>query len=241
MSVYLTAVAAVWGIAAGLVLPRPAYRLAVASAEPVRVADGDGLAYPAGPRGWLGGAVGAGGTGRNRIAYGTVLLCTTACAALAALVGARPELVVWLLLVPLGVLLARIDLSVFRLPDALTLPAMAGTAVLLGAAALLPGHDGSWPRALLGGAVLGAVYFLLFLINPAGMGFGDVKLAPTLGLALGWYGWPALFLGTFAGFVLGAVAGLVLLVTRRANRKTPIPFGPFMLVGALGGVLLAAA
>lgn len=234
MSVYLTAVAAVWGIAAGLVLPRAAHRLAVASGEPVRADDTDGRPYPAGPRGWLGGSNAKG------VPYGTVLLCVTACAALAALVGARPELVVWLLLVPLGVLLAHIDLAVFRLPDVLTLPAMACTAALLGAAALLPGHEGSWPRALLGGVVLGAVYFLLFLINPAGMGFGDVKLAPTLGLALGWYGWPVVFAGTFAGFVLGAVAGLVLLATRRANRKTPMPFGPFMLIGALGGVLLAA-
>ncbi|MCZ4122041.1 prepilin peptidase [Streptomyces sp. H39-S7] len=233
MSVYLTAVAAVWGIAAGLALPRAAHRLAVASGEPVRADDEDGRPYPSGPRGWIG------GKSAGRKPYGTVLLCVTACAALAALVGARPELVVWLLLVPLGVLLARIDLAVFRLPDVLTLPALAATAALLGAAALLPGHEGSWPRALLGGVVLGAVYFLLFLINPAGMGFGDVKLAPTLGLALGWYGWPMLFAGTFAGFVLGAVAGLVLLATRRANRKTPMPFGPFMLIGALGGVLLA--
>ncbi|MEU3463754.1 A24 family peptidase [Streptomyces sp. NPDC006733] len=234
MSVYLTAVAAVWGIAAGLALPRAAHRLAVPSGEPVRADGEDGRPYPGGPRGWIG------GTGAAQRPYGTVLLCVTACAALAALVGARPELVVWLLLVPLGVLLARIDLAVFRLPDVLTLPATAATAALLGAAALFPGHEGSWPRALLGGVVLGAVYFLLFLINPAGMGFGDVKLAPTLGLALGWYGWPTLFAGTFAGFVLGAVAGLVLLATRRANRKTPLPFGPFMLIGALGGVLLAA-
>ncbi|NEA58429.1 prepilin peptidase [Streptomyces sp. SID13666] len=247
MSVYLTAVAAVWGIVAGLALPRAIHRLAVASGEPVRADDEDGLPYPPGPRGWIGGSSGNsgssdnGGTGTRQRPYGTVLLCVTACAALAALVGARPELVVWLLLVPLGVLLARIDLAVFRLPDVLTLPALAGTAALLGGAALLPGHEGSWPRALLGGVVLGAVYFLLFLINPAGMGFGDVKLAPTLGLALGWYGWPVLFAGTFAGFVLGAVAGLVLLATRRANRKTPLPFGPFMLIGALGGVLLATA
>ncbi|MFI9099572.1 prepilin peptidase [Streptomyces fildesensis] len=238
MSVYLTAVAAVWGIAAGLALPRAIHRLAVVSGEPVRTDDEDGRPYPTGARGWIGGSS---GQNTQQRPYGTVLLCVTACAALAALVGARPELVVWLLLVPLGVLLARIDLAVFRLPDVLTLPALAGTAALLGAAALLPGHEGSWPRALLGGVVLGAVYFLLFLINPAGMGFGDVKLAPTLGLALGWYGWPVLFAGTFAGFVLGAVAGLVLLATRRANRKTPLPFGPFMLIGALGGVLLATA
>jgi leader peptidase (prepilin peptidase)/N-methyltransferase len=155
--------------------------------------------------------------------------------------GPRPELVAWLLLVPPAMLLARIDLAVRRLPDVLTLPLSAGTAAALGVIALLPGHEGSWPRALLGAVVLGTAYLVLLLINPSGLGFGDVKLAPTLGLALGWYSWPVLFAGTFGGFLLGAVAGLILLATGRANRRTPIPFGPFMLLGALGGVLLGAA
>lgn len=93
---------------------------------------------------------------------------------------------------------------------------------------------------LYGALALGAGYFVLWLVNPAGMGFGDVKLAPTLGLALGWYGWPTLVAGTFAGLLLGALAGLTLLATRRADRKTPIPFGPFMLLGALGALMLGA-
>lgn len=73
--------------------------------------------------------------------------------------------------------MARVDLAVFRLPDVLTLPAGAAVVVLLGACALLPRAAGSWPRALLGGAALFGFYFLLHFINPAGMGFGDVKLA----------------------------------------------------------------
>ena len=83
--------------------------------------------------------------------------------------------------------------------------------------ALLPAHDGSWPRALWAGAAVGAVYLVLFFINPAGMGFGDVKLAPTLGMAMGWYGWPTVFTGTFAGFLLGALTGLALIAARRAD------------------------
>lgn len=185
----------------------------------------------------------AGGPVAARGRYGlgpwAAAACALACAALADAVGTRPELAVWLLLVPVGLVLARVDLMVFRLPDVLTLPAAAGTALLLGGAALLPRHDGSWTRALIAAGVLGAVYFLLFFANPAGMGFGDVKLAPTLGLALGWYGWPAVFLGTFAGFLLGALAGIGLLLARRATRRTPIPFGPFMLLGCLGALLVA--
>lgn len=219
VSVYLTVAAAVWGSAAGaLLLPRAAYRLAVEPGQPWRAA-----------RGWV-------GPGPGGVPLAAV--CAVACAALALRVGGRPELAVWLLLVPAGVLLARVDLAVLRLPDVLTLPMTAGTAAGLGVCALLPAHAGSWPRALLGGAVLLALYFLLHLISPAGMGFGDVKLAPVLGTSLGWYGWGAVVAGTFTAFVLGAVAGLVLLALRRADRGTAIPFGPFMLAGALGGLLL---
>ncbi|MFI0940738.1 prepilin peptidase [Streptomyces sp. NPDC021020] len=241
MHVYPIVAAAVWGIASGLLLPRAAHRLAVPSGEPWAAGCRAGHPLPAGPRGWVGPAHCAGCEGPGRVsAAGLVpaVLGGALCAGIAAVAGAHPELAVWLLLVPAGLALALVDLRVFRLPDVLTLPALGGTAVLLGGAALLPSHDGSWTRALLGGAALGVLYMVLFLINPAGMGFGDVKLAPTLGLALGWYGWTAVVRGTLAAFLLGAVVGVALLATGRAHRKTPIPFGPFMLAGAAVALLL---
>ncbi|MFI0900333.1 prepilin peptidase [Streptomyces sp. NPDC020983] len=241
MHVYPIVAAAVWGMAGGLLLPRAAHRLAVPSGEPWAAGCRAGHPLPAGPRGWVGPAhcAGCGGAGRwSGAGLLPAVLCAALCAGITAVTGVHPELAVWLLLVPVGLALALVDLRVFRLPDVLTLPALGGTAVLLGAAALLPSHDGSWPRALLAGAALGVLYLVLFLVNPAGMGFGDVKLAPTLGLALGWYGWSAVVNGTLAAFLLGAVAGLVLLASGRANRKTPIPFGPFMLLGSAVGLLL---
>jgi leader peptidase (prepilin peptidase)/N-methyltransferase len=162
------------------------------------------------------------------------------CAALAAATGPRPELVVWLLAAPVAVLLALVDLRVHRLPDVLTLPLAAALLALLGIAAALPADEGSWPTALYGGLALGATYELLYLVNPAGMGFGDVKLALGLGTALGWYGWPVLVTGAFAGVLYGAVYGLGMVALRRAGRKTAIPLGPFMLGGALTGLLLGA-
>ncbi|MER6382318.1 A24 family peptidase [Streptomyces sp. NPDC001250] len=168
------------------------------------------------------------------------LATALACAALAVTTGARPELAVWLLLVPVGVLLAVIDFRVQRLPDPLTLPLAAAALALLGLAALLPGHAGHWLTALYGALALGAGYFVLFLINPAGMGFGDVKLAVGMGAVLGWYGWATVLLGTFAGFLLGAVYGGALLVVRRAGRKTAIAFGPFLIAGAFLGLLAGA-
>ncbi|QSS92848.1 A24 family peptidase [Streptomyces sp. M54] len=162
------------------------------------------------------------------------------CVALAAATGARPELIAWLALTPVAVLLAVVDRRVHRLPDPLTLPLAAAAVLLLGGAALLPGAAGSWTSGLLGGLALGGFYFLLFLINPNGMGFGDVKLALALGVALGWYGWAVLFVGGFAGFLFGAAYGLGLVLLRGAGRKTGIPFGPFMITGALAGLLLGA-
>jgi leader peptidase (prepilin peptidase)/N-methyltransferase len=237
--VYLIAGAVVWGTVCGLLLPRAAYRLTVPADQPW-AAD-----CPAGHplAGWLGPAYCGRcvpGEARYGAGYGPALAAAATCGLLAWRVGAHPELAVWLLLVPAAVVLARVDLAVFRLPDVLTLPALGATAVLLGAAALLPRHGGEWVRALIAAAVLLLLYGVLFFVNPAGMGFGDVKLAPTLGLVLGWYGWGAVITGTFAGFVLGAGYGLVLVAARRANRKTALPFGPFMLLGALLAVLLVA-
>ncbi|MFJ1775863.1 prepilin peptidase [Streptomyces anulatus] len=168
------------------------------------------------------------------------VVTVVACVALAAATGARPELIGWLALTPVAVLLAVVDRRVHRLPDPLTLPLTAAAVLLLGGAALLPGHAGSWTSGLLGGLALGGFYFLLFLINPNGMGFGDVKLALALGVALGWYGWTVLFVGGFAGFLFGALYGLALMLLRRAGRRTGIPFGPFMIGGALTGLLLGA-
>jgi leader peptidase (prepilin peptidase)/N-methyltransferase len=159
---------------------------------------------------------------------------------LAAATGTRPELAVWLLLAPVGTLLAAVDFRVQRLPDPLTLPLAAAALALLGVTTLLPERAGHWSTALYGALALGAGYFILFLINPAGMGFGDVKLAVGMGVVLGWYGWSTVLLGAFAGFLLGAVYGGALVVVRRAGRKTAIPFGPFLLAGAFAGLLIGA-
>ncbi|MGW1819573.1 prepilin peptidase [Streptomyces sp. NPDC002125] len=261
MDATLIAVAVLWGAAAGLLLPRAAYRFSVEPEEPWRDACPAGHAFTGPARGWLGttrcatcavtvpalpGAPAPEDPGARpaparprRYAPGVVAPAVTvlACAALAAATGLRPEAAVWLLLAPVAVLLAVIDRRVHRLPDRLTLPLAGAAAVLLGCAALLPEHGGSWTSALLGGGALGGFYFLLFLINPTGMGFGDVKLALALGVALGWYGWAVLCAGGFAGFLFGALYGAGLMLLRRAGRKTGIPFGPFMIAGALVGLL----
>jgi len=250
MSALLVIVAALWGAAAGALLPRAAYRFSVSAEEDWR--DRCPAGHPIG--GWIGRArcrECAGGptepvegdVRKPSYAPGTpALVISTAlvCAALAAATGTRPELGVWLLLGPVGVLLAVVDFRVQRLPDLLTLPLAGAALALLGVAALLPEHAGDWATALYGALALGGAFFVLFLINPGGMGFGDVKLALGLGAALGWYGWPTLMLGTFAAFLLGALYGGALVVVRRAGRKTAIAFGPFLITGAFAGLLIGA-
>jgi leader peptidase (prepilin peptidase)/N-methyltransferase len=134
--------------------------------------------------------------------------------------------------------LACTDIAVQRLPDPLTGAAYAGTALLLLIAAAVGGPWSALFRALLGGLALAGFYLLLMLISPSGMGLGDVKLAASLGTLLAWFGWRLLLAGGFAGLWLGAICAGALLVSRRAGRKQPISFGPFMIAGAVLAVLL---
>lgn len=75
------------------------------------------------------------------------------------------------------------------------------------------------------------------VISPSGMSLGDVKLAASLGTLLAWFSWRLLLAGGFAGFLLGGVFAAALLASRRAGRKQPIPFGPFMIAGAVLAVV----
>jgi leader peptidase (prepilin peptidase) / N-methyltransferase len=135
--------------------------------------------------------------------------------------------------------LVVIDLKEHRLPNRITLPLVPILIVLLAIAAWGTGEWDRFTRSLLAGLVLLMVYLVLHLIYPAGLGFGDVKLAASIGLVLGWLSWDAVLWGTFAAFLLSAVVSIALLVARRATIKTAIAFGPFMLVGAWLVVALA--
>ena len=151
--------------------------------------------------------------------------------------GFDPVLPAYLYLAAVGIALALIDIDVKRLPDALTLPSYPVVGVLLGIAALAGSDSGDFVRAVLGGAAMFAFYFALCFAYPAGMGFGDVKLSGVLGLATAWVGWGAWVVGLFGGFLFGGLWGIALILAKRGGRKSKIPFGPFMLAGALVGVL----
>ncbi len=144
-----------------------------------------------------------------------------------------------LLFTALGVALGAIDLDVRRLPNVLVLPAYPVIAVLLAAAAAVQDDWGALLRAVLGAVALFGFFFLLAILYPSGMGFGDVKLAGVIGLVLGWFSWSAVVVGAFAGFFLGAVVGVAVMAAGGGGRKTALPFGPFMVLGALAALWIA--
>ena len=159
-------------------------------------------------------------------------------AAVALAIGPHAELPAFLYLAAIAVALTMIDIDTRRLPNAIVLPSYVVVGALLTVAAAVSGDWDNLLRAGLGGAALFAFYFALAFIYPAGMGFGDVKLAGVLGLCLAWLGWGALAVGAFAAFLLGGVLGAGLMLLGRAGRKTAIPFGPWMLAGAMIAVFV---
>jgi len=107
---------------------------------------------------------------------------------------------------------------------------MVGVLVLIAAIAT---HD--WGR--LGTAVLSAIgWFTVFwtinFVSPRLLGFGDVRFAGLLGLGLGWLGFGYVFIAFFAANVIGMIIVLGLMVAKRVDRNTPVPYGVFLVIGA---------
>lgn len=156
----------------------------------------------------------------------------------AARVGAHADLPALLMATAGLVALSAIDLHTKRLPDRVVFPTLALTAAGLIVAALVEDRWGDLTRASVGAALGFAMFLLIHLVQPKGMGFGDVKFALLCGLVLGWFGLADMVLGLYGGFVLGAVIGVAVIATQRGGRKTAIAFGPFMAVGVLLQILL---
>jgi leader peptidase (prepilin peptidase)/N-methyltransferase len=136
------------------------------------------------------------------------------------------------------VALSVIDLDTFLLPNRVLYPVGFISVPLLLAGSALEGEIGAFGRALGGGAAAFAVFYVIHIISPRGMGFGDVRLSFLLGCFLGWISWLHVFFGLFAGFLYGAVVGVALIALRRHERRQHIPFGPFLAAGALTFILV---
>ncbi|MGQ0631522.1 MAG: prepilin peptidase [Sporichthyaceae bacterium] len=157
--------------------------------------------------------------------------------ALAAALGLSADLPAFLYLSWIGVALAAIDLRHHRLPDALVLPSYPIALALLGVAAIADTGGEPLIRAVVGATLTAGFYYLIALLRPGGIGFGDVKLAGLLGLQLGWIGWTEIAAGPLIAFATAAVVATALLLLGRVTRTSRLPFGPFMLGGSLVAIL----
>ncbi|QDE35266.1 prepilin peptidase [Microbacterium foliorum] len=134
--------------------------------------------------------------------------------------------------------LVVIDIRTHRLPNRIVLPTLAALVVVGGVDAMITGDSTAMIRAAWGMLILGGFYAALRLLSREGMGGGDVKLAAVIGLILGWHSWQALAVGAASAFVLGALFAVSLMMLRRANGSTRIAFGPWMILGALLGIVM---
>ncbi|MBS45840.1 MAG: prepilin peptidase [Nocardioides sp.] len=153
----------------------------------------------------------------------------------------------WVLLVVLPVVpvlaaLGVVDARTRYLPVRLVLP-VTGWLVVVGLlVGPLTGAGDEAVRALIGLVVGRSVYWVLWFVWPAGLAFGDVRLAAPLGFVLGWAGWAELAVGLYAPTLLFGLLGLALAVVRRDRSllRAPRAFGPAMLLGALVGLVAGA-
>ena len=169
------------------------------------------------------------------------ILCGALCGAVAAEYDDTWVLPAYLVVTIALVVLAVIDLEHFLLPNRIVYPLGFVSIGLFALAAAGDDNFDAYARGLLAGVIAFAIFFVLHIVSPRGMGFGDVKLSFVLGLSLGWLGWGEVFVGLFLGFLYGAFVGLALIVTRIRARDQALPFGPFLVAGTMTAILVGTA
>lgn len=137
-----------------------------------------------------------------------------------------------------SIALMMIDFDTMTLPNVIVYPSIIISAVYLTILAALTNAWANMATSALAAVVLCLFYFAIYVLSRGrGLGFGDVKLALVLGLMLGWFGWGAVIVGTFAAFFIGGIPGAILMATGVIKKGKAIPFGPMLLIGAWFGML----
>ena len=129
------------------------------------------------------------------------------------------------------------DLEHRLIPNRILYPGAAVTAILLLTGALLDGTPGRLGSAALGAALSLLVMGTLSALGRGALGMGDVKLSAVLGLVCGYWGVEVALKAILWGFLIGGVAALGMMITRRAHRGTQLPFAPFLVAGAWWALL----
>ncbi len=176
------------------------------------------------------------GLGPARV-WATTAVSGALAGATAAVLGSKWALVAYLAFAAMSLALFLTDLDHKRIPNRITYPGTPLLGLLLTGGALLDGAGGNLARAWLGALVYAGFFGLVYLVARGGFGFGDVKLAVSLGLFTAFLGWDRLFLAGLATAAVGGVVALVAVVALRAGAKSEIPYGPPMIVGSWVAIL----
>ena len=134
------------------------------------------------------------------------------------------------------IVLTLIDIEHHRLPDAIVIWMYPTAVAGLTYAGVVGGQSQVSQSLLMACVWLIAIGGVWLVTSGRGMGFGDVKLAPVLGLVLGWVGWSAGFVGLLGAWILGGCAGIALMALGKARRGTALAFGPFLFAGFWAGL-----
>ena len=139
----------------------------------------------------------------------------------------------WFTFAAIGFVLVVIDLKRSRLPDALTYPLNSLLLVLICADSFVKDDPVSLKHAIFSAVGLALFYFLVNIASHGGMGMGDVKFSFSIGLLAGYQSAMGAYVASMIAFVLGSIVGIAIIVLKKGNRKTALPFGPFMYMGAI--------
>jgi leader peptidase (prepilin peptidase)/N-methyltransferase len=147
--------------------------------------------------------------------------------------GLSIQSVVFALLATSLLIISFIDLAHKIIPDVITLPGIVA-GILISSLVTLVGLGNSTlvglGSAALGVVLGGGLFFLVAVLSRGGMGGGDIKLIAMIGAFLGWR---AVLVTIFLGALSGAMVGIGLMLLYKKGRKDPLPFGPFLALGAL--------
>lgn len=152
--------------------------------------------------------------------------------------GQRAAIAPFCVLVAVLVAQTWIDLRTQRLPREITYWGIGLGVITLAAAALALDEPRRIWMAGLGATIALATMWLIYMLSRGGMGDGDVRLAPLLGLYLGWLNPGIVLPGLFFGFFAGAVVGVAMMAADRAGRRTAVPFGPFLALGTVVAIFV---
>lgn len=157
-------------------------------------------------------------------------------AAVGLVLGPAAVVAVWVYVCAAGVVLGYVDWHTRLLPFRLVAPSYGVVAGLVAVAVLVETDADMLVRAAGGWLLSFGAFLLMWMIYSKGLGYGDVRLAGVLGMALGAVGWKELLVGMYAAFLFGALGGGLLALARKVDRKG-YAFGPFMVLGAWFGVV----